>query len=105
MSGVESTLALSGDHDPPVEGEALAQEAVQAPDAALETVLFVVDGDDDVDVAHRDCPAAGLGDGASCCMPQNRRRRFGAAWARLRDAWVLPRAITAARHEQLKPSP
>jgi hypothetical protein len=41
-----------GDHDAPAEREAVAQEAVQPPDAALQRRLLVEDGDDDVDGGH-----------------------------------------------------
>ena len=47
-----------GDDDAPREREAGRKEAVQAPDAALERGLLVVDGDDDVDLG-----AGGRGSG------------------------------------------
>jgi hypothetical protein len=42
-----------GDHDPPREREAVAEEAMQPADAALEAGGLVVDGNDDLDVGRR----------------------------------------------------
>jgi hypothetical protein len=66
ISGVASTLASPGDHDPPAKREPVAEEAVQPADAALEAGRLVVDGNDDLELrrgGRERAPHRGQGEG------------------------------------------